>query len=568
MLESLDEIIRKHSLRNALDFGKASAGAVVGKVIAEFPDAKKDMKLTMQKINEIIQAVNQMPRDVVESEIKNYKFAEKPKEEKKGFDIQGAVEGKVVTRFPPEPSGYPHIGHAKAAFLNYEIAKQYNGKMILRFDDTNPEKESQEYVDAIKEGLKWLGISWDAETYTSDNMDKIYECAEKLIKKEKAYVCTCAQDEISKGRAEAKPCACRSLKIEENLERWKKMLDGQFKEGEAIVRFKGDLKALNTVMRDPSLVRIINAEHYRQGKKYSAWPNYDLAVAVMDALEEITHPMRTKEYELRDELYTAIFFELDFKRPRLIEFSRLQIKNAPISKRLLNPLVKEGKVMGWDDPRLPTLIGLKRRGILPEAIRNFVLSFGLSKVESEPTLEALFAENRKLIDPIANRYFFVPDPVELEIEGAHPRLAQLRLHPTKNLGYRDMAVKDRVFITKEDATQLKEGEVFRLKDLYNVKLKQKDGLLLASYESGDNIADKKIQWVSEENLECDVLVPLDLINEKGEYNEGSMKVIHGYCENNCERLSEGDIIQFERFGFCKLDKKEREARKLTFIFIC
>lgn len=564
---SLQEVIRKHALKNALDYDKANVGAVVGKVMAEFPDAKKDMKATMQQINETIDAVNKLSSEEVQSEITKYAFTEKPKEEKKGFNIPNAVQGKVLTRFPPEPSGYPHIGHAKGAFLDYEIAKQYGGKMILRFDDTNPEKESKEYVDAIKEGLKWLGISWDAETYTSDNMEKIYECAKKLIQKNRAYVCICTQEQISKGRADGKPCACRSLSTQEILDRWQRLIDGSYKEGEAILRFKGDLEALNTVMRDPSLVRIINSEHYRQGKKYHAWPNYDLAVVVMDAIEGITHPMRTKEYELRDELYAALFFELDFKKPILIEFSRLQIKNAPISKRLLTPMVKEGKVLGWDDPRLPTLNGLKRRGILPSAIKTFVLSFGLSKVESTPNWDALLAENRKLIDPIANRYFFVPTPVQLNIEGAHPKLAQLRLHPTQHVGYRDIAVKDKVFITKEDAAQLTEGEVFRLKDLYNVRLKQKGDELIATYDPNDAMVDKKLQWVSEEKLYCEVLVPLDLINEKGEYNENSMKIVSGYCENNCERLGEGDIIQFERFGFCKLDKKDRETRKLTFIFI-
>jgi glutamyl-tRNA synthetase len=567
-MTTLEDVIRKYALKNALDYGKAEKGAVVGKVIAEFPDAKKNMKETIQKINEIVNEVNKLSREAIENELKNYTFAEKPKEEKKRFEVPNAVEGKVVTRFPPEPSGYPHIGHAKAAFLDYELARQYNGKMILRFDDTNPEKESQEFVDAIKEGLRWLGIRWDKETYTSDNIEKIYECAETLIKKDKAYVCTCTQEEISRGRSESKPCQCRSLSVAENLERWKKMINGLFKEGEAILRFKGDLKALNTVMRDPSLVRIVDAVHYRQGKKYHAWPNYDLAVVVMDAIEEITHPMRTKEYELRDELYNALFYELGFKKPTLVEFSRLQIKNAPISKRLLTPLVKEKKVSGWDDPRLPTLMGLKRRGILPEAIKNFVLSFGISKVESEPTLDALLAENRKLVDQIAKRYFFVQYPVELKIIGAPPQLVRIRLHPTKNIGYREIAVKDKVFISKDDAEKLKEGERFRLKDLYNVKLKQKGAQFIAEYEKSDELLEKKIQWVSDEYVPCEILVPLDLLDEQGNFNENSLRVIKGYCENNCERLDEGEIIQFERFGFCRLDKKDPATRKLTFIYSC
>ncbi len=577
MTDLLEDIIRKHALKNAFDFGKASAEAVVGKVVAELPDAKKDMKLAMQKISEIINKVNLLSHDVLENELKKYTFIEKSKEEKREFEIPNAVNGKVITRFPPEPSGYLHIGHAKAVFLDYEIAKQYNGKMILRFDDTNPEKESQEYVDAIKEWLKWLGIKWDQETYTSDNIPKIYEYAKILVKKNKAYVCTCKQEEISKGRAESKPCICRELDAEENLSRLAKMIEGQFKEGEAILRFKGDLTALNTVMRDPSLMRIIDAVHYRQGKKYNAWPNYDLAVVIMDAIEEITHPMRTKEYELRDEIYTALFYELGFKRPTLIEFSRLQIKNAPLSKRLITPLINEKKVDGWDDPRLPTLAGLKRRGIVAEAIRGFVLSFGLSKVESEPTYEALLAENRKLIDPIAKRYFFVHDPIKVRILGAQPQLTNINLHPTKNLGYRDIAVKDTVFISKDDAEQLKEKEVFRLKDLYNVIVREKVDVLTVEFYNASNIESnrssekmpkKKLQWVSEEHVDCEIVIPLDLLDEKNNFNEKSLKIIKGYCENNCEQLEEGKIIQFERFGFCKLDRKDHEKRKITFIYTC
>lgn len=557
-MANIEQIIRKHTLKNAFDFGKASPGSVVGKVIAEFPDAKSDMKGTMQKINEIIEETNKMDKSAIENELKNYVFAEKPKEEKKGFELPNAKQGSVITRFPPEPSGYPHIGHAKAVFIYYEAAKQYGGHMILRFDDTNPEKEKQEYVDAIKAGLQWLGVKWEKETYTSDNMENIYSSAEKLISKERAYVCTCKQDVISKLRTEMKACDCRQLPREKIFERWELMLAGKYKPGQAVLRFMGDLSSQNTVMRDPSLARILHFTHYRQGKKYIVWPGYDLAVVVMDANEGITHPMRTKEYELRNELYYRLFEILEFKKPTLIEFSRLVIKNAPISKRLLSPLVKDKKVLGWDDPRLPTLAGLKRRGILPEAIKNFVLSFGLSKVESEPGWDALLTENRKLLDPTASHYFFVADPISVPVDIKGEVSYKLRGRE------RTTNIKGKVYIAKSDYGSLASGEIIALKDLAFVKF---DGKKFEKVEQSE-IPHKKIHWVStEERLPCEVMVPKDLLKDDGEtFNEQSLETVKGYCESICKELNEGDVIQFERFGFCRLDKKS--DKKLIFIFSC
>lgn len=563
---NLDQIIRKHALKNAFDFGKASAGSVVGKVIGEAPDCKADMKGTMQKINAIVLEVNKLSKETIETELKNYHFEEKKKEEKKELEIEGAETGKVITRFAPEPSGYSHIGHAKALCLVNEITRNYQGKLVLRFDDTNPEKESQEYVEGIKEGINWLGIKWDKENYTSDNIPKIYEYAEKLISKENAYICTCSQKEISKLREEMTPCPCRELKVNDNLLRWKDMFNGKYNEGDAILRFRGDLTCLNTVMRDPALARIIVAKHYRQGQKYRVWPGYDLAVCIMDLIEGTTHPMRSKEYELRDELYQAIFSALDLVAPKMIGFSRLAIKGAPISKRLLVPLVKEGKVLGWDDPRLPTLIALRRRGILPEAIKNFVLSFGLSKVESEPTWERLLVENRKLIDPVARHYFFVKDPLKVKIKSEKETEVKIKLHPSKDYGFRSVKVKNVVYVSESDTKGLRKNEIFRLKDLFNVKI-VKTGKEIEVEKQEDAMVEKKIQWVSEEEkVNCEIMIPKDLIDEKENYIPDSLEIVKGFCEKGCIGLEVGEVIQFERFGFCRLDKKEKN--KLIFVWSC
>lgn len=566
MTMDIEGIIRKHALKNAHEYGKANPEAVAGKVIAEFPDAKNNMKETMQKINLVVSEVNRMKKNEIEKELVGYQF-EKKKEEKKIIALPDAEEGNVITRFPPEPNGYSHIGHAKAVFLDYEGAKAYGGRMLLRFDDTNPKKEKQKYIVAIKESLKWLGVEWASETYTSDYMPKLYQYAEKLISLGKAYVCLCGQDEIKENRRKRKECAHRKQSTQKNMELWKEMLAGKFEEGTAVLRYVGDMQAENTVMRDPTLFRIINGEHYRQKNKYLVWPSYDFEAPILDSIEGVTHAMRSKEYELRESLYYAILDNLKLRKPVLIHFARLSIKNAPISKRLLGPLVLEGKVKGWDDPRLPTLAGLKRRGILPEAIKNFVLRFGLGKTESEPGWEILLSENRKLLDPTAKRFFFVKNPILLEIENPKLRTILLKEHPEIEKRTRLFNITHQFYIQQNDAKNLKKDECIRLKDLFSIQITEKSKeKIKARIVETKEIPPLKIQWVpKDEAIPCRIVVPGDLLSEDGRYNKHSLSVDAGLCEKNIEKLNIGDIIQFERYGFCRLDKRDGE---MEFIYAC
>ncbi|MFH1222414.1 MAG: glutamate--tRNA ligase [Candidatus Micrarchaeota archaeon] len=552
----LKEIIRKHALKNAFDYGKANPGSVVGKVIADYPDAKKDMKVTMKEISSIIAEVNKLTKAQLEEQMKQFEYVKK-EEEKKEIDVENAEMGKVITRYPPEPNGWPHIGHAKAFCLSWTIARRYKGKVILRWDDTNPEAEKAEFVEAIKDGVKWVGLDWDSEIYCSDYLPQMYKLCEQLLQQNDAYFCSCKQEEISKGRENMKRCACGS----NSLESWKKMLDGSIAEGGGTIRLKGDMAALNTVMRDPTLFRILTAPHYRQGKKYRVWPTYDFQGAVMDSLLNITHPIRSKEYELRDELYVYLLKKLKLHVLEMISISRLTIKNAPVSKRLLRPLVESGKLWGWDDPRLPTLAGLRRRGILPEAIRTFVLASGISKSESEHGWEILLSENRKLLDPVAKHYFFVAEPTAIAVSGLEQKEVELKLHPRTDMGTRKIIITDKLYIAKADAKELKKGDKLRLKDLANIEITSAKPLK-AKVVAGD-LPQKKIQWISEK-LDCEIVVVSDLLKDDGEFNPESMKIVKGYCESNCASLAEGDIIQFERFGFCRLDKKG----KLSFILSC
>ncbi len=443
---------------------------------------------------------------------------------------------------------------------------------MLRFDDTNPETERQEFVDAIKKDAGWLELKFGAkESYSSDYLPEFYGLCEKLFAMKKGFVCTCSQEQIASNREKKRECACRKRLVKENLSLWKQMLSGELKPGAAVVRFSGNMESDNTVMRGPTLFRIIEATHYRQGDKYRVWPTYDFEASVADSLSGVTHALRSKEYELRDELYYALLDALELRRPFVYDFSRLNIRGNVLSKRLIKPLVEGGKLQGWDDPRLMTVGGLRRRGILPQAIKNFVLSFGLSKVESSPSEEKLLSENRKLLDPVSERRFFVHSTVELLVEKHPPKVksASVANHPTdKSRGRREILAGGKYFVSGDDAEQLKQGEVFRLKDLYNVKLVKKSANKLVGEYAGEEIVEsKKIQWVpAEEKMDCILLVAGKLFDEEKKFVENSLLERKGFCEKSCEKLSVGMIVQFERVGFCRLDSKK--GNKLVFVLSC
>ncbi|MFH0971896.1 MAG: glutamate--tRNA ligase [Candidatus Micrarchaeota archaeon] len=560
----LEETIRKHALKNAHEYGKADQKGIVGKVIAEFPDAKKDMQKTMDQIKKAIISVNKMKKAQIEEELGNYSFAEKKPETERKFRIAGAEDGKVVTRFLPEPNGYLHIGHAKAAVLSSELAKQYAGKCIIRFDDTNPEAEAQEFVDAIKRSLEWLGLEFANETYTSDKMQQLYKFAEKMLILDRAYVCCCKKEDINRNRYSKTECACRGRRGGEHFHLWEKMIAGDVEEGQLILRFKGDMKSENTAMRDPTLFRIIKSEHYRQGKKYSCWPTYDFEVSISDSLDGITHALRSKEYELRDELYYAILDAVNLRKPVVYDFSRLNIRGTMLSKRLIKPLIEKKQVLGWDDPRLPTLDGLKKRGILPKAIKEFVLRQGLSKVESEPEFEDLLAINRRLLENATRHSVFVPEPVKLKISGMpeNLELTGIKSNLKKHL---------EIIIPGKDAAEMKPKETVRLRQLADVKIatKHKAGIDAEFVAPAEKPPEKRVQWLLDDERErigCEVMEIGPLLDGRGEFNGEGLKIAKGFCSTDCLQLKEGETVHFDRYGFCKLDRKENG--KLIFILSC
>ena len=563
MDEELRKEIRKMALQNAFEHGGETRDKIIlGKILGTKPEFRSKVKEISPEISEIVSYVNQLSSEEQEKEIKeNFPELLAPKEkieEREGLpELKDAEQGKVITRFPPEPNGYPHIGHAKAAIINSEYAKMYGGKFILRMDDTNPEAERMEYHAAIKVGLEWLGIEFDIVKSTSDDMELFYEKGNELINSGKAYVCTCKREDISKNRRERKACKCSTEDIDKNNKNWEKM-NNKFKPGDAIVRFRGDMKADNAVMRDPVLFRIIEGKHYTLGEKYRIWPSYDMAVAIEDSIDGVTHAFRSKEFELRKELIDAILDALNMRKPAQGFFSRLEFKGMPISKRIIKPLIEEGKVSWYDDPRLPTLEALKRRGIKPEAIRKFIMSLGLTKANTLAPFDSLEAFNRKFVDANSMRLFMVHNAKKLKVQNLPMTSVEIPNHPINDMGKRKIEIDGDFYISGDDAENIKEGTQIRLLGLGNVSI-TKAGIELEGdfVENGETFDIAKIQWVPQKTAhEIKMVIPKTLFNGD-EFNEDSLEELDVYTEPHYLQLKEGEEIQFVRFGYCRKDSQNQ-----------
>ncbi len=552
--------VRKAALQNAVEHnGKTKDNIILSKLLGSKPEFRTKVKEIRDEISLIVKDVNQLSLEQQKSEIKN-KFPEllskdtKSVEQRTGLPpLEDAQTGKVVTRFPPEPNGYPHIGHAKAAIINDEYSRMYDGKAVLRIDDTNPENERLEFYAAIKVGLEWLGIKYDKIKNTSDDIEIIYQKGQEIINSNGAYVCTCKRDSISKNRREMKACKCSLIDLNENNERWKKMFEN-YKPGDAIVRFRGNMKSENTVMRDPVLFRIIEGKHPLLGKKYRVWPSYDFAVAIEDSLDGITHAFRTKEYELRNELYYAILDVLKMRKPRVLEFSRLEFDGMPVSKRIIKPLIENGKIGWYDDPRLPTLEAMKKRGITPQAIRKFILSLGFTKSDTLAPFDVLESFNRKIVDAESIRLYMVKKPKKLIIKNLPFSYVELPNHPTTDMGKRKIEFDENFYLSEEDTKDITVGTKLRLMGLGNITITRVENNLEAEYLGDDIKVDfQKLQWIPEnKSHQLKIIIPKKLfINDK--FNEDSLEELEVYTEPHYLELKDGTEIQFVRFGYCKKD---------------
>lgn len=563
--DTIQQEIKKIVLRNAIEHGgRARYEAVISKLVGLRPELRPAIKEQIPLIKKIVDNINSLgetEQKRMASKIMAFESTKKDVKRKEELNLpplQGASMGRVVTRFPPEPNGYPHIGHAKAAIIDQEYARMYVGKLILRFDDTNPLNEQLEFYDAIHEGLEWLGIKPDLVKNTSDDIELLQSYGRRMVTKGDAYVCTCRPDEIHSMRAKGVDCPCRSLESSLRMIRLEKFFDGSFEQNGAIIRFRGDMSDSNTAMRDPTLFRIIDAEHPRLGTRIRAFPTYDFAAPVEDSLDGVTHAMRTKEYELRNSLYFSILKSLDLRMPLLLEFSRLEFEGMPVSKRKLKPLIEGGLVSGWDDPRLPTLAALRKRGVLPEAIRKFVLSLGISLADTKPPFESLESYNRKLLDQISLRLFFVKNPVEIRIVNPISAKVELKNHPSVQLGTRTVQTSDRIYIDRADADRLESGQEIRLIEMHNIQpdevIEENGAKYLSVINTGQEIKTNipKVQWVSKDDMVPFTVIVPDKLFINGDFNKDSLHTYNGIAESYVSKVRAGSNIQFVRFGFCKL----------------
>ncbi len=559
----LDREIRRAALQNASEHGgQTRSGTVMGRILGARPDLRDRVSEISATIDGIVAQVNSMSLQEQNDEIAESfpeVLAPKHREEREGLpELHGAVHGQVVTRFPPEPNGYPHIGHAKAAIINSEYARMYGGKFILRMDDTNPEAERMEYHAAIKVGLEWLGITPDVIKSTSDDMDVFYEKGGQLIDADLAYVCTCKRDDISKNRRQRIACKCSMRRPEKNAENWEKM-HSRFKPGEAVVRFRGDMKADNAVMRDPVLFRVIHAKHYTLGNRYAVWPSYDFAVAIEDSIDGVTHAFRSKEFELREELNRSILESLNMRVPHQGFFSRLEFEGMPTSKRIIRPLIEEGMVSWYDDPRLPTLEGLKCRGIRPEAVRKFVMSLGLTKSNTLAPFEALEAFNRKVVDPQSIRLFMAGRPRALSVRGVETDSVEMPNHPTAaaGMGGRRIPVDGNFYISGDDAASLGPGATVRLIGLGNVLITEGGHPLSGDLVEGGTADVPKIQWVPQKNAHTLKIIIPGLLFDGDEFDKDSLGEMDACVEPHYLKIKDGSEIQFVRFGYCQKNSQKQ-----------
>jgi glutamyl-tRNA synthetase len=562
----IEELIRKHALINAIKHGgKAQSGAVLGKILAERQELKSRVKELAAIVNRIVKEVNALPPSEQKriADEMGLEIVERERAEEKKLPPLPNVEKyqTVVTRFSPNPDCVLHLGSARAIVLSHEYARTYQGKFLLRFEDTDPKLKRPvlEFYDRIREDLAWLGCRPDEEYIQSDRIPIYYEHAERLLKDGNAYVCTCQPQVFREKIIAQQPCPCRNLPPEEHLERWNRMVEGRYGEGEAVVRIKTDLTHPNPAVRDWPALRVIDAEkfpHPRVGDKYRVWPLYNFACGIDDHLMGVTHIIRGKEHLTNMTRQEYMYKHLGWQYPESIHYGRLKIKGAHLSKSKIVHGVKSGLFEGWDDPRLATFAALRRRGITPEAIKKLIIDVGPKTADIVLSWENLYAHNRKILDPEVNRYFFVPSPIQLTVSRV-PRFftAKIRLHPDyPQRGYREYSIQpsgeDRTvlfWISKNDVENFDAGRIIRLMELFNIRIEKIESYAVEAVFESESYQDARkeeaplIHWVPiGADIPCQVVMP-------------NATRIDGVAEIACRALNPGKIVQFERFGFVRID---------------
>ena len=581
----LKENILPYVLYNAVSYnGKANPGSVLGKILGENQDLRSRVPEAKKIIEELVKEINKLglEKQKVELEKTGFKAGGKEVEEKKLPDLPEATEGKVIMRMAPNPNGPMHIGHCRMAILNDEYAKKYGGTLILRFDDTDPKNENKipmkEAYQWFPEDLNWLGVKFDRIERASSRLEIYYKYFEKILGLGHAYICTCEQEKWSElVRRGGGVCPCRGNAPKDNLEKWKGMIEWKFKEGQAVGRIKtGEGRHMSGKMgqglcpaddeKDPAVRdwvafrTVDDPQHPLVEKKIKVWPTLDFASAIDDFEFKVTHIVRGKDLMISEKRQRVLYDYMGWKYPATRVYGKfMTTENMVISKSKINEGIKKRVYTGFDDPKLATLRTFKRRGILPEAIRNYILGLGLNESETTVDLNILFSENRKLADPKADRYMAVIGPVEIDVseplKKSGLKIAEIKYHPDKK-ETRKIEVSDKIFISGGDFKNLK-GKDIRLIDLFNVNLSKK-AVYCKSQEFG--FETKKIQWVAkgrdEQGSSQTGYVKVKIVSPEG--------ILEGVGEKDLLELKENDMIQMLRIGFGRVDHVGKDSITIYF----
>jgi glutamyl-tRNA synthetase len=571
------QLIKKYALINAYEHsGKAAPGPVLGKVIAVRPDLRGQAKALVRLVEDVVKEVNNMSVEAIKKEVEEKypeAIAKKREEEKALPPLPNADKYEVViTRFAPNPDAPLHLGSLRPLILSYEYARMYKGRFILRFDDTDPKtkKPLPEAYKWIVEDMEWLGIKPDEIVYQSDRLEVYYDVCKELLRRGGTYVCTCDQGLFKSLRGVGKPCPCRGLSPEEHLERFEDMLSLKYGEKEAVVRMKTDLNHPDVSVREWVAFRVIDVEkspHPRVGKKYFVWPTYNFASAVDDHKLKVSHILRAKEHITNTVKQRYVFDYMGWEFPETIHFGRLKLTGIILSKSQISKGIAKGEFLWWDDPRLGTIMAIRKRGIIPETLKEIILHVGIKSSEASLSWENIYSANRKHLDPRANRYFCVLEPIKLVIKGAPTSfVAKPPLHPDfPERGCREIEVKvvegkAKVYISKRDVELLKHNPLVRLMSLFNIQIERvEDDVAYALYkgeslEEASRLKAPIIQWVPVgDNINVEIVMP-------------DASRVTGVGEKGLGMLDEGSIVQLVRIGFARLDRKDMKAQKLVFYF--
>ncbi|MCW3141541.1 MAG: glutamate--tRNA ligase [Methanophagales archaeon] len=545
-MEVIKTEIRKYALQNAVRYEQPpKEDAVLKKILAEHPELRKDAKHVLILVKEVIKSIESMSREEQGKELNRIapelvaELKEKEKREGRLPELPLAEGEKVVMRFAPNPNGAATLGSARGIIVNSEYAKMYDGKFILRFDDTDPvvKRPMLEAYDWYLEDCAWLDAEPDEVVVASERMDLYYEYAEDLIKKGAAYVCFCHADVFKTYKEQKIPCPHRTVSDVENMERWKKMLKGVYEEKEAVLRIKTDMTSDDPALRDWVAFRILKREHPRVGRKYVAWPTLDFESAIEDHLLGITHIIRGKDLMKSEKRQRFLYHHLGWKYPKTMLWGKIKMQEfGKFSTSELRKRIERGEYEGWDDPRLPTLKALRRRGFLPEAIRKFFISIGVTQTDIAVSMKNLYAENRKTVDAIASRYFFVRNPKELRLRDGRFFVAKALKHPSRE-EYREIRTSNMVYISGDDFAKLNEGQRIRLKFLSDVEIESIEPLVGKAVETpAEDVP--IIQWAPSEGIKVVVKKPEGIDKGIGEPLIASEL---------------GNVVQFERYGFVRID---------------